>query len=497
MIFIAVIAIMFATEILHLVLIIKMKKTAPSILVYFLFCIVIYMSQTGCANIIPPGGGPRDSLPPVLISALPKDSSKNFTAHKIVLNFNEYVEVKEVSSNLIVSPLPKNTPTVEYKLKTVTIKLKDSLEPNTTYSLNFGNSIADVNEGNIFRNFTYVFSTGNTIDSSSLSGKILLAETGKADTTLVAALYNNIADTAVYKLKPKYIATIQRDGSFNFKYLAKGVYALYAIPNDFSKKYDDSTKLFAFADSLIVVENKTTAPATLYAYQEFKREEKKTATTAKKTTTKKSDEKKYVTYTTSLEAFKQDILQNTLELHFTTPLSFFNAERVILTDTNYNKLPNYTLAKDTSNTKIILTTQWKENFAYKLIMYKDALKDSAGNGLAKNDTIKFFTKKETDYGSVKIRFNNLDTTKFPVLQIYKQTELIEAIKITQKEFSRKLFTPGDYELKILYDKNNNGIYDAGSFKKKLQPEIIVPLDKKLSVRANWDNETEIFLKPQP
>src|SRR5262245_3914771 len=101
---------------------------------------------SGCANIIPPGGGPRDSFPPILVSATPKDSSMNFTNKNITFVFDEFVEVNNVMENLIVSPTPKTIPEVTRKLRTVTVKLKDTLEPNTTYTLNFGNAIRDVNE---------------------------------------------------------------------------------------------------------------------------------------------------------------------------------------------------------------------------------------------------------------------------------------------------------------------------------------------------------------
>ena len=113
----------------------------------------------------------------------------------------------------------KNNPLIEYKLKNVTIKLKDSLEANTTYTINFGKSIRDVNEGNEAKNFTYTFSTGNSIDSNTLSGKIILAEDGKIDSTLIAILHRNTNDTAIYKTKPRYIAKLKGDGSFTFKNL--------------------------------------------------------------------------------------------------------------------------------------------------------------------------------------------------------------------------------------------------------------------------------------
>ncbi|HYM92676.1 MAG TPA: Ig-like domain-containing protein, partial [Chitinophagaceae bacterium] len=94
-------------------------------------------------------------------------------------SFNEFIDIQNVQENLIVSPLSKSIPDVTSKLNTMTVKLKDTLEPNTTYSLNFGNAVRDYNEGNVLKNFTYVFSTGNSIDSLQLRGKVILAENGK------------------------------------------------------------------------------------------------------------------------------------------------------------------------------------------------------------------------------------------------------------------------------------------------------------------------------
>jgi hypothetical protein len=121
--------------------------------------------MVGCANIIPPEGGYRDSIPPVLVKASPPDSSKQFKDTRITLTFDEFIVVDNTHENLIVSPIPQTDPLVESKLRTVIIKLKDSLQPNTTYTLNFGNAIKDNNEGNVAKNFTYIFSTGTTIDS--------------------------------------------------------------------------------------------------------------------------------------------------------------------------------------------------------------------------------------------------------------------------------------------------------------------------------------------
>jgi hypothetical protein len=101
--------------------------TAAIVAIYF-----ISITGTGCAQIGSPTGGPRDSLPPELVSAIPKLLNTNFKGNKIILNFNEYVDVQDVQNNLLVSPLPKINPTIEFKFKIVTIKLKDSLLDNTT-----------------------------------------------------------------------------------------------------------------------------------------------------------------------------------------------------------------------------------------------------------------------------------------------------------------------------------------------------------------------------
>ncbi|HSZ84431.1 MAG TPA: Ig-like domain-containing protein, partial [Puia sp.] len=156
---------------------------------YFLllisFASIYTTTNSGCAMILPPTGGPKDTLPPVLMSAVPKKFLLNFKTNQIIFTFDEYVNVDKIQENLIVSPTPKINPIVTNKLKTVTVKLKDTLLANTTYQLSFGNAIRDVNENNILKNFTYVFSTGSYLDSLQFSGKVIVAKTGKVDSTLL------------------------------------------------------------------------------------------------------------------------------------------------------------------------------------------------------------------------------------------------------------------------------------------------------------------------
>jgi hypothetical protein len=157
------------------------------------------------------------------------------------------------------------------------------------------------------------------------------------------------------------------------------------------------------------------------------------------------------------------------------------------------KISNYNIELDSTKQSLFIHKKWIEKSFFYLVLQKDCVVDTTNTSLTKSDTLKFSTKNENEYGSVKIRFNNIDTSKHHILLIYKEGKLFETVKITQPEWIRKLYYTGEFDLKILIDTNNNGIWDTGNYKQKKQPEVIKPLSKKLSVRANWENETEITL----
>jgi hypothetical protein len=462
-----------------------------SILYFLLFITLITMgliSGSGCAQIGAPTGGPKDTIPPRLRSASPELRTTNFKGNKITLLFNEYVTLDDVQNNVLVSPFPKINPVVDYKLKTVTVKLKDSLLPNTTYVINFGNAIKDNNEGNILKNFTYVFSTGNSIDSLQLSGKVIIAETGKADSTLFAMLYRNADDSAVQKRKPDYIAKLNGGGSFTFTNLSPGNYKLYALKDgDGGKTYNSKGEQFAFLDKPITI-GSTNAAVTLYASAEEKDTRNFTTPPSIKTT---AAEKK-LKYTTSVPTQNQE-LPDDLELVFNKPLKKFDSSKIILTDTSYKPISSARLSIDSSRKKIRLSVKWQEDTHYRLIINNTAVTDSSGNSLAKTDTIRFTTKRESDYGNVVLRFTNLDLTKHPVLQFVQADEIKASYPLTTNEWSKKIFKPGEYELRILFDDNNNGKWDPGHYSKKIQPEKVIALPQKLGIRADWDNERDIKL----
>jgi Bacterial Ig-like domain len=471
-----------------------MKKGISAIIISFMLFFAAAVQSislvTGCAQISAPTGGPRDSLAPVLVSSRPALKSVNVTDNKITLSFNEYVEVKEALTNVLVSPVPKNNPVVDYKLRTVTVRLKDTLQPNTTYSINFGNAIVDVNESNPLTNFTFVFSTGNAIDTLTLSGKIVLAETGKVDSTIYAMLYRNGVDSSVEKRRPDYISRPDGEGKFTFRNLPADNFRLYALKDgDGSKTYNAKTEIFAFAETAITVSDKT-AETTLYAYSEEK-DTRGTVATAVADAAKAAEKDKKLKYTSVLTAESHDLMSDVV-ISFNKKLEGFNKAQVQLTDTNFAAVTGANITLDTTGKNIIITHKWPEATNYRLLLSKDITSTDALK-LGKDDTLRFTTKKEADYGNLVLRFNNLDSGKHLMLQFVQGDNIVSSWPITTREWSQKLFKPGEYELRLLYDANNNGKWDPGNYSKKTPPERVKVLPQKVSIRSNWDNERDINL----
>jgi len=155
-------------------------------------------------------GGDKDTIAPVLKASFPKNFSTNFNGKEIKLIFDEYVKLKNINKQLIISPPMKNQPEIlpQAASKILTIKLKDTLQPNTTYSFNFGQSIEDNNEGNPYQQFKYVFSTGAYIDSLKINVKVKDALEKKVDNFVSVMLYEineKFNDSTIYKETPRYI----------------------------------------------------------------------------------------------------------------------------------------------------------------------------------------------------------------------------------------------------------------------------------------------------
>jgi hypothetical protein len=455
--------------------------------------------STGCANIIPPEGGPRDSIPPVLMKVSPPDSSRNFKGNRINFSFDEFVDVLSARENVFISPSPLKEPTVDFRLNTVSVKLNDALEPNTTYIINFGDAIRDYNEGNIYKNFTYIFSTGPFIDSLQLKGNVVLAENGKVDTTLIVILHTSANDSAVANDRPRYFTKLDGNGNFVFKNLPPKTFYLYALKDlNGTRRYiaQNLNSQFAFADKP-VNPSINPQPVTLYAYAPVARSTSTGNTTPPGTLPSIKPNRQNIgaerlKYSTNL-ANNFLPLATQLVLNFDKPLKSFDSTQVRLyTDTNYTSLSGYHFVRDTGNKKVEVVYDWKENTSYHLVLEKDFAVDLSNNKLLKTDTIHFKTRKTADYGTLRIKFRNLDLTRHPVLLMYLGETLVRSVPLSSLDFSQALLFPGDYELRILYDENKNGAWDPGEFfGKRRQPEIVKPISRKVNVKANFENEFDV------
>lgn len=218
---------------------------------YILFLLFSVWLFTQCAQISPLTGGKKDTDAPRVLTCEPENTSTNFSSQQIEIQFDEYVVLKDIQNQLIVTPQPKENPEIEAKGKKVIITFKETLLPNTTYKISFGNAITDLREGNVLNNFEYILSTGNRIDSSKISGNVKEAFTNKAMDGILLSLYPaNSSDSVVFKDKPLYITKTNNRGEFQFNYLPHQRFKLIAIKDQNKNMiYDKSEELIGFINS--------------------------------------------------------------------------------------------------------------------------------------------------------------------------------------------------------------------------------------------------------
>lgn len=241
------------------------------ILAYFFFLLMI-VALMQCARRGNPTGGPKDVAPPVLINAVPENKTTNFKASKIRLYFDELIKLTDVQEQLIVSPPLKYNPEILPQggaSKYVEIKIKDTLKPNTTYTLNFGQSIQDNNEGNPNSFLTYVFSTGDYIDSLQVSGVVKDAFNREADTFISVLLYeidSTYTDSTLYQKPPNYITnTLDSTIIFTLNNLKKGKYTIFAIKDESKNNiFDQKTDKIAFIKDTVSLPTDSTYLLTLF-----------------------------------------------------------------------------------------------------------------------------------------------------------------------------------------------------------------------------------------
>lgn len=207
---------------------------------------LVALLLVGCAQVVAPTGGEKDTAPPVLINVLPANFTSNFSATEVRFEFDEYVQLKSINSSLVVSPPLSEQPEIKLKGKSVIVTMPDTLAANTTYVFDFGKGIVDLNEGNATE-LVYVFSTGSQIDSLSITGKAIDAYTLKPIENASVLLYENYVDSLPLKSKPNFFARTKKDGTFKVSYLKPNTYGLaIVVDNNASLSFDNPTEAIGF-----------------------------------------------------------------------------------------------------------------------------------------------------------------------------------------------------------------------------------------------------------
>ena len=234
-----------------------MKHSRSATILVLLFFAGAFLSR--CASIGTPTGGPKDTLPPVVVAVVPEDGATNFKSKSIYIEFDEYVQLKDQQKEIYVSPAMGKKPVFTMRGRGIYIQIKDdSLLPETTYAIEFGSSVADNNESNALHGLRYVFSTGNTIDSLICSGYTEDSYTAdslgksfiwfyEADSVETPDTY----DSTIFKYKPSKIARSQNNGIFIAQNLKPVPYRVYAIfdAND-NQTYEPSIDKVGFVDGV-------------------------------------------------------------------------------------------------------------------------------------------------------------------------------------------------------------------------------------------------------
>jgi uncharacterized protein (DUF2141 family) len=515
-------------------------------------CLLLVIVMPGCAKRGNITGGSKDTLAPVLKSSFPKNGSTNFNSREIKLVFDEYVKLKNVNKQLIISPPMKNQPEIlPYNAsKTITIKLKDELEPNTTYSFNFGQSIEDNNEGNPYPQFKYVFSTGSYIDSLKINVKIKDALENKVDNFVSVMLYEineKFNDSTIYKESPRYITnTLDSLKIVTLENIKAGKYLLIALKDNGNNKFNPKSDKIGFQKEYITIPNDTIFEVELFREKVpfealkpslapgskmtmgYEGDPKNVKVTIKNgseiipnvvTQLPKKDsvqiwfkpikadslqvivekEKFLKDFMVKIKKQKADSLSITPEFSSTLPLRgrFTLNSSIPLVKFDKSKISvskkdsvaiDFTTEYNEFEQKLFVDFNKEESEKYKIQLLPGALTDFYEK---QNDTLVYTvaTKQFSDYGNLKVVLEN--AKRYPV--IVELTDKDGKIKATAYAENNPVveflaLEPAKYTLRVIYDDNKNKVWDTGSFMERRQTEEVIYFPKELDVRSNWDVE---------
>ena len=227
-----------------------MMKLIPFSLIVF-----VGLFLGSCASRVQPNGGAKDTKAPKLVSSEPTNEATLFKGDKITLNFDEFVELKDGGTGIIVSPPLTKPPDISLKGKSIQIRFKETLDTSTTYNITLGKSVTDITEGNALTEMGFAFSTGAQIDSMRISGNVNDAYTNKPSKGVLIMLYNELNDSLPYKKTPRYFARSDEQGNYTIRNIKKGTYLIFAL-DDANSNYlfDQPDEKIGFQMNPLVVD---------------------------------------------------------------------------------------------------------------------------------------------------------------------------------------------------------------------------------------------------
>ena len=502
-------------------------------------------------------GGSKDTLAPVLNASFPKNLSTNFKGKEIKLVFDEYVKLKNINKQLIISPPMKNQPEIlPYTAsKTITIKLRDTLQPNTTYSLNFGQSIEDNNEGNPYSQFKYVFSTGAYIDSLKINVKIKDALENKVDNFVSVMLYEvneKFNDSTIYKESPRYITnTLDSLKVVTLENIKAGKYLLIALKDNGNNKFNPNVDKIGFQKQYITIPNDTIFEVELFKEKLPFKAIKPTLASGSRLlmgyegnpknlkVSVKNGEEIIPTVVTQFpkkdsvqiwfkpikadslkvivgnEKFNKDFivkikkqkvdtlsinpeftgvlpLRERFTLNSNIPLVKFDKSKMTI----FNKdsvAVDFDTEYDEFEQKLFLNFKKEELEKYKISLMPGAVTDFYEK---QNDTLiyRISTKSTSDYGNIRVVLENVKRHPL-ILELTDKDGKVKAIEYAEKGNIVDFIglEPINYTLRLIYDDNKNKIWDTGSFIERKQTEEVIYLPEAIPLHANFDWEQSFNL----
>ena len=231
---------------------------------FFITGIIFFIIS--CANILPPGGGEKDTTPPKVLLFSPQLKTLNFKTNEIMIEFDEYIVKNNLEKEFFSSPKLQSIPEVQIKGKIVFMKIKEELEENTTYVINLDNCFKDLNEGNVLTNLKYVFSTGNSIDKYSLNGEIEnlpgYIDTSNISNNIYTLLFENKQDSVLKIQEAKYIIKMKNKKNFKIENIQEKNYHVYFLIDDNNNLLYDKGEIIGFQKNNTIIpfveKNKTT-----------------------------------------------------------------------------------------------------------------------------------------------------------------------------------------------------------------------------------------------